>query len=135
VGYRVDVDCRYTQSHEWVRLEGEEAVAGITDYAQDQLSDIVYVELPEAGDNFERGEVFGVVESVKAASDCYMPIGGEITAVNEELEENPQVVNDDPYGAGWFVRFVPSDLSELDDLMGPDEYAAFCEEAAEEGGH
>ena len=114
---KVDPRCRYTKAHEWVRVEGEYAYTGITDYAQQQLSDIVFVEVPEIGDTFSKGEVFGVVESVKAASDCYMPIGGEIAEVNEELEDSPELVNRDPYGDGWFVKFIVEDPDELDGLM------------------
>lgn len=131
---KLDKDCRYAESHEWVRVDGNEATAGITDYAQQQLSDVVYVELPEIGDVFEKGEVFATVESVKAAADCYMPIGGEITEVNEELEDAPQLVNEDPFGAAWFARFAASDLSELDDLMDAEAYVKFVAEEEAEGG-
>ena len=130
---KVDKDCYYTENHEWVRVEGAEATVGITDYAQQELSDVVYVELPEVGDVFEKGDVFATVESVKAAADVYMPIGGEITQVNEELEDAPQLVNEEPYGAAWFARFTPSDLSELDDLMGAEAYEGFVTEEEVEG--
>ena len=126
---KVDPNCRYTESHEWIRDEG---VTGITDYAQSELSDIVYVELPEPGDSFERGEVYATVESVKAASDCYLAVGGEILAVNEELEDSPELVNSDPFGEAWFVRIKIADPAELDDLMDATAYKALCEE---EGGH
>ena len=131
---KVDNDCRYAETHEWVRVEGDLATAGITDYAQSQLSDVVYVELPEVGDVFDKGEVFATVESVKTAADCYMPIGGEITEVNEELSSAPALVNEDAFGEGWFVQFTPSDLSELDDLMTPEEYQEHVAKE-EEGGH
>jgi glycine cleavage system H protein len=121
-------DLLYTKHDEWVRVEGDEVVTGITDYAQDQLSDVVYVELPEAGDTFDKGEPFGVVESVKAASDIFMPVTGEITAINEELEESPEIVNEDPYGKGWFVRIKLSDKSDLDDLLDAEAYQAQLEE-------
>jgi glycine cleavage system H protein len=121
----------YHEEHEWVRVEGEEAVIGISDYAQDQLSDIVYVELPEVGDSIERGDVFAVVESVKAASDVYMPVSGEIVEINEELEDSPELVNSDPYGEAWFVRVAMADPDELDDLMDADAYKAFVEELDE----
>jgi len=130
---KVDPNCRYTKSHEWVRVDGEHAYTGITDYAQNQLSDIVYVELPEPGDSFGRGEVYAVVESVKAASDCYLPIAGEIADVNEELEDSPEMVNEDPYGDGWFVRIVIEDPDEIEDLMDADTYRTFAEEAEAEG--
>jgi glycine cleavage system H protein len=131
---KVDKNCRYTETHEWVRVVGDLATAGITDYAQSQLSDVVYVELPEVGDVFDQGEVFAVVESAKTAADVYMPIGGEITEVNEVLS-SPQLVNEDAFGEGWFVQFTPSDLSELDDLMTPEEYQEHVAEEEEEGGH
>lgn len=121
-------ELRYTKHDEWVKLEGDEAVAGITDYAQDQLSDVVYVELPQTGESFGQEEVFGVVESVKAASDVYMPLGGEVTAINADLEDTPEVVNADPYGKGWMIRFKPSDPSEMDNLMDAKAYDAFCDE-------
>jgi len=129
---KVDKQSRYTRTHEWVRLEGDEAVSGITDYAQEHLSDIVFVELPSVGEHFDRGEVYGVVESVKAASDCYMAVAGTITAVNEALADAPQTVNEDPYGAGWFIRFTPDDPQEIDALMDVEAYQAF---AASEGEH
>jgi glycine cleavage system H protein len=128
---KLDTNARYAESHEWVRRDGGEIVCGISDHAQDSLSDVVYVELPDVGDAFEKGESFGVVESVKAASDLYMPMGGEITAINEELEDAPEVINQDPYGDGWLIRFSPSDPSEFDDLMDGDAYEAFV--AEEEG--
>jgi glycine cleavage system H protein len=128
---KLDSEARYAKSHEWARWDGEEIVCGITDHAQESLSDVVYVELPEEGDIFEKGDAFGVVESVKAASDVYMPMGGEITAVNEALEDKPELVNQDPYGDGWMLRFAPSDGAEFDALMDADAYEAFI--AEEEG--
>jgi glycine cleavage system H protein len=124
---RFDTSCRYHEEHEWIRVEGEEGVIGISDFAQDQLSDIVYVELPEVGDVFETGDVMAVVESVKAASDVYMPVGGEVLEINEELEDSPELVNQDPYGEAWFVRVAISDLTELDELMDVETYKAFLE--------
>ncbi len=112
-------------------MDDGEVVCGISDHAQESLSDIVYVELPEVGDTLDRGDVFGVVESVKAASDVYMPMGGEIAAVNEALEDEPELVNSDAYGEGWMIRFAPSDPAEFDDLMDADDYEAFV--AEEEG--
>jgi len=129
---KIEKDCRYMGTHEWVRVEGDLATAGITDYAQSQLSDVVYVELPEVGDALDQGEVFATVESVKTAADCYMPMGGEITEVNEELSGSPELVNKDAFGRGWLIQFTPSDLSELDDLMTPEEYQDHV--AKEEGG-
>jgi len=132
---QVDPEARYTETHEWIRVEGEHAYVGLTDYAQDQLSDIVYVEMPEEGDVFSRGEVFCVVESVKAASDCYFPVEGEIVEINEELEDSPDLVNSDPYGQGWFVKIAVEDPDELDDLMDAETYAEYAAHAEEEGGH
>lgn len=129
---KIEKDCRYAETHEWVRVEGDLATAGITDYAQSQVSDVVYVELPDVGDAFDKGEVFAIVESVKTAADCYMPIGGEITEINEELSGSPEIVNEAAFGKGWFIQFTLSDLSELDDLMTPEEYQHHV--AKEEGG-
>lgn len=128
---KVEPGFKYHEEHEWVRVEGDEAVIGISDYAQDQLSDVVYVELPEVGDAFEQGDVFAVVESVKAASDVYMPVSGEILEINEILEDSPELVNQDPYGEAWFVRVALSDPSELDGLMDAEAYKAFLEELDE----
>ncbi|MBN1317416.1 MAG: glycine cleavage system protein GcvH [Anaerolineales bacterium] len=123
----IPTDLRYTEHDEWVRVDDNEVVTGITDYAQDQLSDIVYVELPEVGDHFEKGDPFGVVESVKAASDVYMPVTGEIVAVNVELEDEPEIVNSDPFGKGWFIKILAQDTSELDDLMDATGYREHIE--------
>jgi len=125
---KLDPKARYTKSHEWARRDDGEIVCGVSDHAQESLSDIVYVELPEVGDAFEKGDTFGIVESVKAASDLCMPMGGEITAVNEALEDTPEMVNQAPYGEGWLIRFAPSDLAEFDDLMASDTYEAFIAE-------
>jgi glycine cleavage system H protein len=118
----------YTEDDEWIRVEDGEGVVGITDYAQDALSDIVYVELPEVGNSFEAGETFGVVESVKAASDLYMPVGGEVIGVNETLPDAPEVANTDPYDEGWMVRIKIGDPSELDKLMDAAAYSDYCDE-------
>lgn len=132
---KVDPKCLYTKNHEWIRVEGEQAYTGITDYAQQQLSDIVYVELPEVGDSFTMGEVYGVVESVKAASDCYLPVAGEIVEINDELEDSPDLVNTDPYGDGWFVVFIIEDEDELEQLMDAKAYKVFAEKELAEGAH
>lgn len=129
---KIDPTCLYAKSHEWIRLEGNEALTGITDYAQEQLSDIVFVELPEPDDVFDKGEVYATVESVKAASDCYLPMGGEVLEINEELNDAPQQVNEDPYGAGWFVRIALSDPGETKGLMDAAAYEKFCAKLAEE---
>ena len=120
-------DLLYTKEDEWLRIDEDEATVGVTDYAQDALSDIVYVELPEEGDSYEAGDAFGVVESVKAAADLYMPVTGEIIAVNEDLPDMPEVANSDPYGEGWLVKIKISDLSSLDELMDPSAYSAYCD--------
>lgn len=121
-------DLRYTRTDEWVRIEGDEAVVGISDYAQSQLSDIVYVELPQPGESRAKGEAFGVVESVKAASDLYMPASGTITAVNEDLPGAPEWINQDPYGKAWMIRFKLDNPAELDDLLDAAAYEKYCEE-------
>jgi glycine cleavage system H protein len=110
-------DVRYAEDHEWSRLEGDKVRVGLDDYAQDQLSDIVFVELPRAGDVFKKGEEFAIVESVKAVCECYLPVSGEIVDVNRELEESPQLINESPYQEGWMVLVNPHDLSEMDTLM------------------
>jgi glycine cleavage system H protein len=113
---------RYTKDHEWAREEGDIVVAGISDYAQDQLGDVVYVELPPVGERFENGEVFGTVESVKAVSEMFIPVAGEVTAVNAALSDTPDVVNADPYGAGWMIHIKPSDPAALETLMTREAY-------------
>lgn len=126
--WKTPADCRYTKSDEWVRVEGSEAVVGITDYAQDALSDIVFIELPSVGTVLRAGESFGTVESVKAASDLNMPISGEIIAVNSALIDSPDKINADPFGEAWLIRIKPSDLAELDALMDAEAYLKYCEE-------
>jgi glycine cleavage system H protein len=115
-------DIHYAQSHEWAKSEGNHVKVGISDYAQDQLGDIVFVEMPEAGETFEKGAEFGTVESVKAVSELYMPIGGEIVAVNNALEDSPELINDTPYSDGWMIEVKPDNLSELDSLMTKNAY-------------
>ena len=115
---------RYAADHEWARSDNGFVVIGITDYAQDQLGDIVYVELPKVGDQFEAGEVFGTVESVKAVSELIMPIGGEVTAINSELEDTPDRVNTDPYDSGWMIRITPAKGSDMTSLMERTAYIA-----------
>lgn len=118
----IDPAARYTESHEWVRKEGDLFVYGITDHAQDALSDIVYIELPEIGEKFAKGDTLGAVESVKAASDLYMPIDGEIVAVNEALVSSLEVINSDPYGGGWMVKFKADNPGDWSDLLTPVAY-------------
>jgi len=120
-------DLKYTRTDEWVRAAGASATAGITDYAQEALSDIVYVELPQVGDSFKQGEAYSSVESVKAAAEVNLPVGGAITAVNTALAAAPEVINKDPYGAGWIAQFTLSDAAELAGLMDAAAYAQYCE--------
>jgi glycine cleavage system H protein len=117
----------YTSEHEWIRVEGDTATVGITDFAQGQLGDIVFVELPDAGREVTKGGEAAVVESVKAASDVYAPVTGEVTESNQALSDDPALVNTDPEGEGWFFRLRLSDPSELDGLMDADSYKIFCE--------
>ncbi|MFP4323852.1 MAG: glycine cleavage system protein GcvH [Anaerolineales bacterium] len=121
-------DVKYTQADEWVRVDGDNATVGISDYAQDQLNDIVYVELPSVGDAFGAGDVFGVVESVKAAADLKMPVAGEVTEVNESLEDEPEAINTDPYGKGWIIKIKITDKSALDGLMDKAAYQSYNED-------
>ncbi len=123
----IPADLKYSKNDDWVRVEGTEATAGITDYAQDQLSDVVYVELPSVGATFAKDERYGAVESVKAASDLTLAAGGTITAVNESLSSAPEVVNKDPYGAGWMVKFTLTSPADVDQLMDAAAYQKYCE--------
>jgi glycine cleavage system H protein len=118
-------DLQYTKSHEWVRIEGDTATIGITDHAQDELGDVVFVELPEEGDTFDAGESFGTVESVKAVSDLYTPVGGEVVEVNSALEDAPENINEDPYGEGWIVKLRTKGEA---DLLSSEEYEKVVEE-------
>jgi len=110
-------DVKYTKDHEWAKLSDGIATIGLSDYAQDQLGEIVFVELPEVGDSFSKGDEFGSVESVKAVSEIYLPISGEVVEINEDLEDAPEQVNEDCYKGGWIIKIKPSDLSEMDALM------------------
>jgi glycine cleavage system H protein len=118
-------DLQYTKSHEWVRTEGDSATIGITDHAQDELGDVVFVELPAEGDSFDAGEAFGTVESVKAVSDLYAPVSGEVVEVNSALEDAPEKINEDPYGDGWIIKLRTSGEAEL---LSPEEYEKVLEE-------
>lgn len=119
---------KYTSEHEWIRMEGEEAYVGITDYAQDQLGDIVFVDVTAEGETLEQGEVFGTIEVVKTVSDLFLPVGGEVLEINPALEENPELVNKDPYGEGWLIRIRPTDLSQLDGLIDAEAYKQIINE-------
>ncbi len=118
---------KYTKDHEWVAVNGDEATVGITDYAQNELGDIVFVEIETEGDTLEKEEVFGTIEAVKTVSDMFMPVSGEITAVNAKLEDEPDVVNKDPYNDGWMIRIKVQDTSELDDLLSAEDYKKLIE--------
>lgn len=113
---------KYTKDHEWISIDGNNATIGITDYAQGELGDIVYVEIESIGDSLNKEEIFGSVEAVKTVSDLFIPVSGEITEINENLEDNPELINDDPYGDGWIIKMKINDSSELNDLLSPEEY-------------
>jgi glycine cleavage system H protein len=117
-------DVRYSKDHEWARPEGDLFVVGINDYAQDQLGDIVFAELPEPGSTFGQGDEFGTVESVKAVSELYMPLGGEVVEINSTLEDNPELINNEPYAGGWMLKVKPSDPGEFDTLLDREAYLA-----------
>ncbi|HOB35203.1 MAG: glycine cleavage system protein GcvH [Firmicutes bacterium] len=121
-------DLKYTKEHEWIRVEGNRVTVGITDYAQDQLGDIVFVELPAVGDEVESGDGFAVLESVKAAADVYAPVSGTVVEVNEDLEDDPALVNTDPYGQGWLAVFELAEGEDLSELMTAEEYQQFLAE-------
>lgn len=125
---KIPANYRFSDDDEWVRVEGDEVVIGITDHAQDSLSDIVYLQLPDVGDSFGAGDAFGVVESVKAAADLLMPIAGEVTAVNTPLIDTPELVNSDPYGEAWMIRVRPNSMSDVDGLMDAAAYEKFLAE-------
>ena len=120
----VPSELRYTKDHEWVRVEGDEATIGITQYAADQLGDIVFVELPEQGSTVDQFATFGVVESVKAVSDLYAPLAGDVVGTNDALGGQPELINSDPYGAGWMLRLRVADAAQLQELLDPDAYDA-----------
>lgn len=120
----VPAELKYTKEHEWIRVEGDEAVVGITDYAQSQLGDIVFVECETVGDELEAGDTFGTIEAVKTVSDLYLPVGGEVLEFNEALEDEPELVNKDPYGKGWIIRVKFGDETEIDGLLNAEAYKA-----------
>ena len=120
----VPAELKYSKEHEWIRVEGEEAYVGITDYAQSQLGDIVFVEVETEGDNLEAGDTFGSIEAVKTVSDLYMPVSGEVLEFNSELEDQPDLVNKDPYGKGWIIMVKFEDEAQLDGLLSADAYKA-----------
>lgn len=115
-------ELKYTKDHEWILIDGDSATIGITDYAQGELGDIVYVEIESLGEQLDKEEIFGSVEAVKTVSDLFLPVSGEITEMNEGLEDNPELINDDPYGKGWIIKMKISDQNELGDLLSADAY-------------
>ena len=123
---------KYSKEHEWVLVEGQSATIGITEYAQEELGDIVFVELPEIGEKVVKDDPFGAVESVKAVSDVYAPVSGSVLEINDVLPDNPETINDDPYGDGWMIRVELTDLDDLKDLMDADEYAEYVAQQKEE---
>ncbi|MFZ0426729.1 MAG: glycine cleavage system protein GcvH [Acidobacteriota bacterium] len=124
----VPPDLLYTKEHEWVLVENDTATVGITDYAQEELGDVVYVELPEEGASFEVEESFGSVESVKAVSEIYMPLSGKVKEINPDLADAPEVINEDPYGDGWMIRITVTDPGQLEDLMSAEDYTTYLKE-------
>ncbi|EKD51104.1 MAG: hypothetical protein ACD_62C00348G0010 [uncultured bacterium] len=121
-------ELKYTKEHEWLKPDAKHYLVGVTDYATEQLGDIVHVELPKVDDEFDAGDTFGVVESVKSVSDIFMPVAAKVVAVNEELFENPSAINEDPYGDGWLVKLEVSDVSAVNELMSAEAYQAFLAE-------
>jgi glycine cleavage system H protein len=120
-------DLYYTENHEWVRVKGENVTIGVSDYAQDQLGDIVFVEMPASGDQFKKGDEFGTVESVKAVAELYMPIGGEVIRVNQALEDAPELLNQSPYAEGWIIEIKPEDASQLEAILNKEAYLKMLE--------
>ena len=120
----VPTNLKYTKDHEWVLIEGDTATVGVTDFAQGELGDVVFVEIETEGETLAQGDAFGTIEAVKTVSDLFMPVGGEVTEVNAKLEDDPEVVNKDPYGDGWLIRIKMSDAAEADALMSPEDYEA-----------
>jgi glycine cleavage system H protein len=123
----IPADLKYTQDHEWVRVEGDVAVVGVTDFAQGELGDVVFVEIETEGEELDKGETFGTVEAVKTVSDLFMPVGGEVLEFNEVLADEPELVNKDPYGKGWMIKIKIADTTELDDLLSAEDYQKMVE--------
>lgn len=118
----IPVNLKYTEDHEWLRIEGEEAFVGVTDFAQGELGDVVFIEIETEGEELSKGEIFGTIEAVKTVSDLFMPVGGEIIEANEALNDKPELVNKDPYGEGWMIKIKITDLKEIDSLLSPENY-------------
>ena len=123
----IPADLKYTQDHEWVRVEGDVAVVGVTDFAQGELGDVVFVEIETEGETLDKGETFGTVEAVKTVSDLFMPVGGEVAEFNEELADEPELVNKDPYGKGWMIKINIADSAELNELLSAEDYQKMIE--------
>ena len=124
---KIPADLKYTQDHEWIRVEGENAVVGVTDFAQGELGDVVFVEIETEGEELENGETFGTVEAVKTVSDLFMPVGGKVLEVNEALADEPELVNKDPYGKGWMIKIQIANTAELDELLSAVDYQKMIE--------
>lgn len=124
---KIPAELKYTEDHEWVRVEGDTVTVGITDFAQGELGDVVFVEIETEGEELDKGETFGTVEAVKTVSDLFMPVGGEVSAVNEALADEPELVNKDPYGKGWMIKINVKDAAELDELLSADDYKKMIE--------
>jgi len=123
----IPANLKYTQDHEWVQIEGDVATIGVTDFAQGELGDVVFVEIETEGETLDKGETFGTVEAVKTVSDLFMPVGGEVSEFNEALADEPELVNKDPYGKGWMIKIKIADTAELDDLLSPEDYQKMIE--------
>ncbi len=123
----IPADLKYTQDHEWISVDGDVATVGVTDFAQGELGDVVFVEIETEGETLDKGETFGTVEAVKTVSDLFMPVGGEVTELNEALADDPELVNKDPYGEGWMIKIKITDAAELEDLMDAEAYKAMIE--------
>lgn len=124
---KIPAELKYTQDHEWVRVEGDILTVGVTDFAQGELGDVVFVEIETEGEELDKGETFGTVEAVKTVSDLFMPVGGEVTEFNEALADEPELVNKDPYGKGWMIKIKIADSAELDDLLSAGDYQKMIE--------
>ena len=124
---KIPADLKYTQDHEWIRIEGDMAIVGITDFAQGELGDVVFVEIETEGEELDKGETFGTVEAVKTVSDLFMPVGGKVAELNEALADEPELVNKDPYGKGWMIKIQVADTAELDELLSAEDYQKMIE--------
>jgi len=124
---KIPAELKYTQDHEWVRVEGETAFIGVTDFAQGELGDVVFVEIETEGEHLGKGDTFGTVEAVKTVSDLFMPVGGQVVEVNQALADEPELVNKDPYNAGWMIKIIMADPSELEELLSSDDYQKMIE--------